>query len=291
MSFFAGLVVGAGFGLMLLACVLYMWSRRHRLNTKRRKSQFVSAFALVLGSSWLAWIVSTVGPLIRSRLDSAFTLFGMMFFISGCIVALGMVSAKGLDKRGRNVLNRSSWFIFGLGLTGMAWMMYLRSVPGSRDDAMILDTYPVHNKWHVIFGGRTQFTNYYAARDGSDAPHRYGITLIQTDEALNKENDRQIISPLEGHVVDAASLSIRDSGTLGIRNAKGQILVIRNIAPKARPETAVKPGDAVGMAKTFGWSHNRAGISIHAEKEGKPVPILIGPDRRFLIRGDIIDGQ
>ncbi len=289
LSFFAGLVVGAGFGLMLFAFVLYMWSRGHRLKQQRAKSQFAAALAVVLGSAGLAWMLSTVGPIIRSRLDSAFALLAMMLFIAACILALAILTASGLDKRGRNVLYRNAWFIFGLGIVATAWMFYLRSVPGSRDDAMVLEVMPVHQEWRVIFGGRSKLTNYFAAQ--GETPSRYAVTFIQTSDSANNENDQQITAPLKGTVINAEELKIKGSTSLAIKSEKEQVLVIRNIAHSLEVGAEVKTGDTIGTANTYRWSHNRAGISMHAEKDGKPVPILIGPKRRFPIRGDIIQGQ
>ncbi|MFW6303076.1 MAG: hypothetical protein ACOC2L_00525 [Candidatus Sumerlaeota bacterium] len=288
-SFMAGLIVGAGFGLILLSLMVFFWSRSdRRSNLRVRRSLAVPA--TFFGVIALAWVFATMGPMLRSRLREPMALLGLAILIAGIILTLTMLFARRLDAHGRKVLHLTALTVFILGLLTGGWMLYVKSVPGGIEDAIILERPPFNGSWWVTSGGRSRLTNRFVDNDHREPAHRYSVFMIHAHVEDTDVYDQGVYAPFDAKVVGPLPSDPGPNDKIVLQNGAGKNLEIRNIDPRSISKSVgetVRLGERIGKYKSYYWG-NRPGLRMHAEKDGRPLSILIGPERIFPIRGDVI---
>jgi murein DD-endopeptidase MepM/ murein hydrolase activator NlpD len=219
---------------------------------------------------------------------SAFFLAGTVLVSSG----LGLYSSfafphDGEATRTRLIANGAVCF-FAAGV--LVFIFYLRSVPGPNSEAICL-SFPVKGTWRVVTGGRSRVTNYHHGR-----PHAqdYAIDLV----LVGKEGasaGMTIFSPLDGTVTesfgDRGMDSLEPEGNLVVIKSNGEPEVwlahLEQDSVLVEERMRVSTGQPIARCGSTG-SADVAHLHIHAQRGAKPVPMLFGERRRFLLRNDLI---
>jgi hypothetical protein len=148
---------------------------------------------------------------------------------------------------------------------------------------------PVRGEWTVVTGGRTPITNYHHDKSGLQ---RYAVDMKL------KEGDSSgatIYAPVEGIVLDAVNHrqqgSAEPEGNIVIieaaRNFQVWLAHLKCDSVIVRKEESVVAGKEIARSGSTG-SAVQAPLRIHAQKEGKPVVMRFGGEKRFLLRNDVI---
>lgn len=173
------------------------------------------------------------------------------------------------------------------GLGALSFIIFLKSIPGSNAEAIQL-AYPVKGEWKAATGGRAGLTNYH---HNNPPAQNYAIDLVR---AQGNSEGEIIFSPLAGLVVEA----VNDRGP-GSAEAEGNFIIIRSdnhinvhLAHLQQGSVLVQKGERVfsGMiiAKCGATgSAESAHLHIHAEKDGKPVPMVFGKRNSWLLRNSL----
>jgi len=167
--------------------------------------------------------------------------------------------------------------------------LWLTSVPGNSANAIHL-SYPIKGEWIVVTGGRSRITNYHHGRPESQ---NFAIDIIRRRGPSEGE---PIYSPVDGIV----EVEIGDR-TEGSQEAEGNLVIIKKedgteiwLAHLQRGSVLAQKGDRVHSGQEIArcgstGSADIAHLHIHAERNGAPIPMLFGKDRRFLSRNDLVE--
>lgn len=253
---------------------------------------------------WKVWIApggSVAGALLLFiavlRAGRAFTPSGLLplaYAIAGSLLFASLADlyvawTRGLSAAPVSRRSLANTLVFvALTLAACSIAFYVKSVPGSRDGTALL-TFPARSgTWRVIAGGRSSWTNYH--HENPAAPN-YAADFVRSD---GETGHAPLFAPLSGEVVEA----IGDRGN-ECPEPEGNVVRI-----KAGDRTEVlmahlEPGSVVvkrGDHVTTGQPVARCGgsgsataphLHMHAERNGRPVPMLFEPGRRFPVRGDL----
>lgn len=193
---------------------------------------------------------------------------------------------------GLRAVGAGALFLLGAGV--LAFVLHIRSVPGPSSAALRV-AYPVRGEWMVFAGGRSALTN---PHHGHPTAQDYAVDMVrQSGESAGEA----VCSPVDGVVTQAV-----DGCGPGSAEAEGNVVVIRAggeqgasgegvtvwLAHLEEGSLGVRAGDWVAAGQTVArcgatGSAARAHLHIHAERDGRPVPLLFGPEARFLLRNDV----
>lgn len=175
-----------------------------------------------------------------------------------------------------------------LGLCVFAFICAIRSVPGNYSDAIQL-SYPVKGVWKVIAGGRFSLTNYH---HHNPPAQDFALDLVYDQGA---SEGQKIYAPIDGLILTAVNDRAPASP-----EAEGNLIVIKSqdgtevwLAHLKQNSVLVKNGDRVIRGQEIGacgatGSAETAHLHIHAQQNNKPIPMVFGTAKAFLLRNDKI---
>jgi murein DD-endopeptidase MepM/ murein hydrolase activator NlpD len=181
-----------------------------------------------------------------------------------------------------------------LGFLLNGYVFYLRSMPADKKKA-IKTVVPFKGKWRVITGGRFEFMNYHYNNPDTQ---NYAVDFVKTgpDDA---SRGQKIYAPVGGLVVKA--VGNRKEGIYD--PPEGNIVIIQTenhtdvwLVHLQEGSVKVKAGDMVEAGQEIASCGASGGadlphLHIHAERNGKPVPLLMGRGALFPVRGDVISDK
>ena len=168
----------------------------------------------------------------------------------------------------------------------------LRGIPRPSSQALALE-FPVHGRWRVVSGGRNALTNHH---HGQPPSQDYAIDMV-LDGPKNASEGQTVYAPADGTVIKAEGSHAGGEGP-----AEGNIIVIRTsdgteiwLAHLQTGSLKVATGDpikrataiaAVGSTGSADFPH----LHIHAQRDFQPMPMVFGPKKQWLVRGDFLEG-
>ena len=187
----------------------------------------------------------------------------------------------------------SSLMVF-IGMAAFLFVVYLKSMPGVKRDACNM-TNPFRGKWRVITGGRFKFMNYH--HNNPDVQN-YAVDFVK-DGPEDASRGQKIFSPVTGKVLKAVGNRKEGEydppeGNIVILETDDGILVwlchLQEGSVKVRDGGMVKAGEEIAACGASGGA-DVPHLHLHAEHNGKAVPMLLGKRHTFPIRGDIISPE
>jgi hypothetical protein len=281
---------------VVASALLKAWRRQRAHAASKSPSEIISLSAIgqVIG-----------GVLLAAALYSASGLFltgpvlARVHLLAGAILLAAVIDGAGAfvwagDPRERSwiaLVSAATTLVCGVALFGFAH--HLRSVPGPRAAAIHAE-YPVRGRWRVVTGGRTAITNYHHGRPESQ---NCAVDMV-LDGPENASWGEPVFAPVSGVVTTA----VGDRREGDVRPADGNVVIIETpdgaevcLAHLMENSVTVSPGDRVTAGERIAacgatGSADIAHVHIHAQRGDRAVPILFGPEGRFLVRNDVFDG-
>jgi hypothetical protein len=186
-----------------------------------------------------------------------------------------------------------SCFLMGLcGVSVFLFVSMLQSMPGSKRDALKMSV-PFQGKWRVITGGRFKFMNYH---HGNPTSQNFAADFVRMEGGEGASRGRKVYSPVSGTVVK----SVGDLKEGNLDPPEGNIVIIKTdegvhvwLCHLQEGSVKVSSGERIEVGREIAACGASGGadvphLHLHAEKDGKPVPMLLGKSRIFPIRGDVI---
>jgi hypothetical protein len=283
----------AGAAVMSAAVRLVVaWRRGHREtaisdSTVRVTSQviFRSALRLILplGAAYAA--ISILPALLDMPEHNAFRFLAASIVFGGiCTMIIHASPASKAKTRLSDRLLLSGEVFAGLALFVGATLF--RHAPAGGLNVQ----WPVTGKWRVIAGGPLRLTNYH---HDSPTTQNYAIDMVSADSA-NPTLGAAVIAPVDA-IVSKAVTDCRDGQPCAdegnhviLQTADGievWLAHLKEDSVSVRQGDSVKAGTLIGQCGATG-SAEQPHLHIHAQKDGYPVPLRFGIERKWLIRAD-----
>jgi peptidase M23-like protein len=239
-------------------------------------------------------VLRGAGIFLSATLLNLVFLPGMALFISAILDFIGdyyFCIAK--KNHSRKDFIKPCIIIF-TGIGAVFFVLYLRSVPASEYGTLKMSI-PFKSRWEVITGGRFAFMNYH---NGNPDAQNYAVDFVISGSAGDSRG-QELFSPVNGVVFEA--FGSRKEGVFD--PPEGNIIKIKTedgidvwLAHLEENSVKVKAGDRVEKMQLIARCGATGGadlphLHLHAEKNGKAVPMLLGRKKNFPVKGDIINGQ
>jgi hypothetical protein len=184
-----------------------------------------------------------------------------------------------------------------MGLCGVSLLiavLVLRSMPGSQENALKMSM-PFKGKWRVITGGRFRFMNYHHVNPDSQ---NLAVDFVVAEGGGDASRGQKVFSPVSGTIVRAVG-NLREGGW---DPPEGNIVIIKTdegvqvwMCHLQENSVKVSTGERIDAGREIAACGASGGadvphLHLHAEKNGRAVPMLLGKYRVFPIRGDVISG-
>ena len=162
-------------------------------------------------------------------------------------------------------------------------VLYLRSYP--RGEALFV-AFPVHGSWRVITGGRTRLTNYH-----HDNPpvQNYAVDLVESSE-MEATLGQPVFSPCNGVVTKVSEETETPEGNLIILKTTGGAEIwlahLKEHSILVHEGETTQSGQQLAEVGATG-SADEPHLHIHAQQEGRALPMLFGAQKSFLVRGNV----
>lgn len=155
--------------------------------------------------------------------------------------------------------------------------------------------WPVSGSWKVVAGGRLAFANPHVNNPPSQS---YAVDLLKEGDP-NASEGQPVWSPCSGMVVHA----VGDRPEGEEEPAEGNEVVVQlddgtlvHLAHLQQGSVRVHEGQVLSDGQPLGrcgatGSAERAHLHVHAERNGRAVPMGFGPRNEYLLRGDHIDAD
>jgi len=182
--------------------------------------------------------------------------------------------------------------LFGAGLFSL--VLYLRHTPGPVADALPMEI-PFRGEWRVITGGAPEFMNYHHDNPPSQ---NYAVDFVKTGPE-GASRGQPLFAPVGGRV----KVAVGDRKEGEWDPPEGNIVIITTrdgtdvwLCHLEEGSVKLVEGDPLEAGDPLAASGASGGadlphLHLHAEKAGRPVPMLLGKGEIFPIRGDIIRGS
>ena len=281
-----------------LLVIWFVASGAYRLWQAVKKNKEVGSLPQRLRKAWPSFLIPlAVFCIATSILYGAKLFFGGRLLIAIITLACSLVIAAIFDMLStikiQYLMKYPQWKLslhfaaMLMGLSAIIFVIMLKSIPGNNKHAINLD-FPVQGEWRVATGGRFAITNYH-----HDNPpvQNYAIDIVRTQGSSEGES---IYAPLNGLVVK----TVKDRWP-GSTEAEGNIIIIKSDddvlvcmahlqqgSVLAKVGERVERGDQLAKCGETG-SAESTHLHIHAERDGKAIPMLFGKRNNWLMRNDI----